>query len=169
MLSARKFQPILQGMPIYLDILWFASLLQTVKICILINSTKQLAKSWMVKINKRMSEMHGQSLKLWENSIHATTTPWNWVSCWKSCHSMAWISTWDPISRNWSGMDPTDPKKNPSLFVIAQSSSPRGHPDEARLTSHGIQSRWRRQDKKKSRGQWRDEDVRYKFVKIGDQ
>ena len=45
----------------------------------------------------------------WENSIHATTTPWNWVSRWKSCHSMAWISTWNPISRSCSGMDPTDP------------------------------------------------------------
>ena len=44
-----------------------------------------------------------------ENSIHATTTLWNWVSRWKSCHSMAWISTWDPISTSCSGMNPTNP------------------------------------------------------------
>jgi len=44
-----------------------------------------------------------------ENSIRATTTPWNWVSRSKSCHSMAWFSTWDPTLRNWSGMDQNDP------------------------------------------------------------
>ena len=50
-----------------------------------------------------------QVVVFWENSIHATTTPWNWVSRWKSCHSMAWISTWHPISRSCSGMNPTNP------------------------------------------------------------
>ena len=45
----------------------------------------------------------------WENSIHATTTPWNWVSRSKSCHSMAWFSTWDPTLKNCSGTDQNDP------------------------------------------------------------
>ena len=57
-------------------------------------------------------------LFFWENSIHATTTLWNWVSCSKSCHSMAWISTWNPISRSWSGMDPTDPIKYGCLCIF---------------------------------------------------
>ena len=54
----------------------------------------------------------------WENSIHATTTPWNWVSHWKSCHPMAWISTWNPTSRSCSGMDPTNPSFFLSLHIV---------------------------------------------------
>ena len=37
--------------------------------------------------------------------IHATTTSWNWISCWNPCHWVAWFSTWNPISRSCGGMN----------------------------------------------------------------
>ena len=58
--------------------------------------------------------------KLWVSWIHATTTSWNWISCWNPCHWVAWFSTWNPISRSCGGMNRIFSFKRQSIFFYTK-------------------------------------------------